>query len=56
MADAAVSFGLSRDVSYELAAQALKGAAQMVLESKKHPAVLKDAVCSPGGGTIQDLQ
>lgn len=55
MADAAVSFGLSRDVSYELAAQALKGAAQMVLESKKHPAVLKDSVCSPGGGTIQAI-
>jgi len=55
MADAAVSFGLARDVSYELAAQALKGAAQMVLESKKHPGVLKDAVCSPGGGTIQAI-
>lgn len=55
MADAAVSFGLARDVSYELAAQALKGAAQMVLETKQHPAVLKDTVCSPGGGTIQAI-
>lgn len=55
MADAAVSFGLARDVSYELAAQALKGAAQMVLETKKHPGALKDAVCSPGGGTIQAI-
>ena len=55
MADAAVSFGLARDVSYELAAQALKGAAQMVLETKQHPGALKDAVCSPGGGTIQAI-
>lgn len=55
MADAAVSFGLARDVSYELAAQALKGAAQMVIETRQHPGVLKDAVCSPGGGTIQAI-
>ncbi|UJF14617.1 pyrroline-5-carboxylate reductase [Jeotgalibaca sp. MA1X17-3] len=55
MADAAVSFGLARDVSYQLAAQALKGAAQMVLESGEHPGVLKDAVTSPGGGTIQAI-
>lgn len=53
MADAAVSFGLGREDSYLLAAQALKGAAQMVLETKKHPAQLKDDVCSPGGTTIQ---
>ncbi len=53
MADAAVSFGISRDDAYTMAAQALKGAAQMVLETKKHPAQLKDDVCSPGGTTIQ---
>lgn len=52
MADAAVSFGIGRDDAYMLSAQALKGAAQMVLETKQHPAQLKDAVCSPGGTTI----
>lgn len=53
MADAAVSFGLTREVAYTLAAQSLKGAAQMVLDTKKQPGELKDAVCSPGGTTIQ---
>lgn len=52
MADAAVSFGIQRDDAYMLSAQALKGAAEMVLTTKEHPAKLKDAVCSPGGTTI----
>ena len=53
MADAAVSFGIDRGDAYVLAAQSLKGAATMVLQTKEHPAKLKDAVCSPGGTTIQ---
>lgn len=52
LADAAVSFGIPRNQAYIYAAQTLKGASQMVLETGTHPAQLKDAVCSPAGTTI----
>lgn len=52
MADGGVRQGLSREQSYRLAAQAVMGAAKMVLETGKHPGELKDEVCSPSGATI----
>ncbi len=52
MADAAVKGGMTRDMAYTFAAQSVLGSAKMVLETKKHPAELKDMVCSPGGTTI----
>ncbi len=52
MADAAVKGGMARDMAYTFAAQSVLGSAKMVLETKKHPAELKDMVCSPGGTTI----
>lgn len=52
MADAGVECGLPRQKALEYAAQTLSGAAELLLTSGKHPGVLKDEVCSPGGTTI----
>lgn len=56
MADAAVADGMPRNQAYEFAAQAVYGSAKMVLETGKHPAELKDMVCSPGGTTIEAVR
>ncbi|XP_033051271.1 pyrroline-5-carboxylate reductase 2 isoform X3 [Trachypithecus francoisi] len=55
LADGGVKMGLPRRLAVRLGAQALLGAAKMLLDSEQHPCQLKDNVCSPGGATIHAL-
>jgi pyrroline-5-carboxylate reductase len=55
LAEAGVKVGLPRDIATLLAAQTTLGAARMVLETGYHPALLKDAVTTPAGCTIDGI-
>jgi pyrroline-5-carboxylate reductase len=55
LAEAGVKVGLARDVATLLAAQTMKGAASVVLETGDHPALLKDSVTTPAGCTIDGI-
>uniref|UniRef100_A0A096NTK9 Pyrroline-5-carboxylate reductase n=2 Tax=Papio anubis TaxID=9555 RepID=A0A096NTK9_PAPAN len=55
LADGGVKMGLPRRLAVRLGAQALLGAAKMLLHSEQHPGQLKDNVSSPGGATIHAL-
>lgn len=55
LAEAGVKVGLPRDTATQLAAQTAFGASKMVLETGYHPALLKDAVTTPAGCTIDGI-
>jgi pyrroline-5-carboxylate reductase len=55
LAEGGVKVGLPRDIATLLAAQMVLGAATMVLETGSHPALLKDAVTTPAGCTIDGI-
>ena len=54
-ADAAVKYGIKRDMAYSLIAQTVLGSAKLMQVTGEHPGVLKDAVCSPKGTTIRGV-
>lgn len=55
LAEGGVKTGLPREVATELAAQTVLGSARMVLETREHPAKLRDAVTTPAGCTIDGI-
>ena len=55
MIDGGVKMGIPRVVATQLAAQTVFGAAKLVLETGRHPAILKDEVTTPGGTAINAI-
>ena len=56
LADGGVACGLPRTKAMTYAAQMLVGTGMLYLQTQNHPGAMKDAVCSPGGSTIQGVR
>lgn len=55
LGDAGVKYGLPRNIVYRLVSQMIVGTGKLQLATQKHPAIIKDEVCSPKGTTIQGV-
>lgn len=55
LAEAGVKYGISKELSLKIVAQAVLGTARLLQESGDHPRSLADQVCSPGGTTIEGV-
>lgn len=55
LAEGGVKVGLPRETATLLAAQTMLGSSKMILETQSHPALLKDAVTTPAGCTIDGI-
>lgn len=55
LAEGGVKMGLPRDIAMKLAGQTVMGSAKMMLETGDHPALLKDAVATPAGCTVEGI-
>ena len=55
LTEGGLRMGLPRELAQKLTAQSLLGAAKMVLKTGMHPALLKDAVTTPAGVTVDGL-
>ncbi len=55
LSEGGLKVGLPRDIATLLVSQTMLGAARMILETGQHPALLKDAVTTPAGCTIDGI-
>jgi pyrroline-5-carboxylate reductase len=56
MVDAGILLGMPRATALEMVKQAVYGAATMLRDSGEHPVILREAVTSPGGTTINAIR
>jgi pyrroline-5-carboxylate reductase len=56
MVDAGILLGMPRMAALEMVKQAVYGAATMLRDSGEHPVILREAVTSPGGTTINAIR